>query len=477
MDRNINKLTIAEQSTLPTVAIVGRPNVGKSALFNAIIGKRISIVHSESGITRDNVIYPIKWEKNYFQLIDTGGLASGTIEPRKNSSFFESQIGLQVETAVKSADLLLFVVDITTGVTHLDEQVAATLRRSGKHIILVINKADNDKMEEQASEFSKLGFEEAIFVSCLHRRGIEALIISFTKYLWTSTEEPQQEARTSIAIVGRPNCGKSSIINKLIGTDKLIVSNIPGTTRDAIETPFDIKTNNDTLPITLIDTAGLRKKGRANTAVEIFSIMRTEEAIKKAEIVLFVIEAGEFGATAQDAHIGQLIEKHGKACIIVANKWDIYQNAIKQTNAIDEIRKTLPFLNYAPIVFTCAISGYNLKNLLEEIYLVFQQYKIKIPTSTINQVLTDAITKNSPPCIKSKFFKIFYATMVSNKPPLFLIFVNDPKLCTSNYLMYLKNYLRKSFNLHGLPIHIKLKPRTQKGNIDSKPQAKNKKRK
>ena len=446
-------------SILPTVAIVGRPNVGKSALFNAILGKRISIVHEECGVTRDNVIAPKKWRGNYFQIIDTGGMGWGNIEPTKKTPFFDTKICGQIEVAVNSADLLLFVTDVTTGVTPLDEEVAATLRKCGKPTILVMNKADNQVLEGHIVDFAGLGIQELLPVSCLHRRGIIALMECFTEKI-SPVDTYTEESSLAVTVTGRPNVGKSSIINRLVGKERLIVSEIAGTTRDAVDLPFNLQLEDDTISATLIDTAGLRKKGKANTAVEIFSIMRAQDAIKRSEIVLFVMEASKDGPTAQDAHISKIIGDNGKGCIIVANKWD-QCSGTKQKDVRDEIRRSLPSLRYAPIVFTCALSGYNFKELLAEIGEVNDQYKVKIPTSTINSVLSDAMHFTPPPCVKGKFFKIFYATMVSNKPPLFSVFVNDPKLCTRNYLTYLKNYLRKSFDLHGLPIHLKLVQRQQ----------------
>ena len=442
------------QTGIPTVVIVGRPNVGKSALFNAIIGKRVSIVHQESGVTRDNILHPVKFRNHYFQLIDTGGLGHGKLEVTKKISFFDTEIAKQVKVAIESADILLQVTDITAGITALDEEVARTIRKSGKKAILVVNKADNPKMAESASEFTKLGFDEVLCVSCLHRRGITNLIESFIRYLPEITPEEEKQ-RILISVIGRQNVGKSSIVNKLIGEEKAIVSNIAGTTRDVINSPFDIKIGEEILPITLIDTAGLRKQGRANTAVEIFSIMRAKEAINHSDMVILVIEAAEMGATAQDAHVGRLISDAGKGCIIIANKWDKC-SGLQQKKITDEIKRTLPFLTYAPIVFTCAVSGYNFKKILTEIKEVNKQYKVKIPTSALNKVLSDIATYTSSPCIKNKFFKIYYGTMVSNKPPLFSLFVNDPKICPNHYLNYLKNSLRKAFGFKGLPIHLKL---------------------
>ena len=449
-----------EANILPTVAIVGRPNVGKSALFNAVVGKRISIVHEQSGVTRDFVISPKRYKDKYFQIIDTGGLGSGDFKAGKNSSFFESKISEQVNVAVESADLLLFVTDVTAGVTPLDIEVAKTLRKCGKDIIIVVNKADNPNLDNDIDVFYKLGVNEVLAVSCLHRRGIENLLDVFTEKLW-SVNEYQEDKKLSVSVAGRPNVGKSSIINKLIGQERLIVSDIAGTTRDAIDMPFDIKNQDETIPATFIDTAGLRRQGKTNTVVDMFSTMRAKEAIERSNITLLIIEASEDGPTAMDAHIGQIISDCGKGCIIVANKWDEC-SGLKQKEVKAEIRHKLPFLNYAPIVFTCALSGYNFKELLNEIGEVNKQYKVTIPTSTVNKVVSDALLANSPPFLKNRTLKIYYSTMVANDPPLFTLFVNDVKLCTRNYHAYLKNKIRKSFNFHGLPIHLKLKGKSQK---------------
>ena len=451
---NRSSENFSKAGTIPTVVIVGRPNVGKSALFNALVGKRVSIVHEESGVTRDNILHPVKFRNHYFQLIDTGGLGHGKLEIAKKKSFFDTEIAKQVKVAIDSADILLQVVDITAGIAPLDEEVAKTIRKSGKKTILVANKADNPKMEEAVSEFTRLGFDEVICVSCLHRRGITPLMETFTRSLPEITPEEEKQ-RVMISVIGRPNVGKSSIVNKLVAEEKMIVSDVAGTTRDAVNFPFDIKIGGEILPITLIDTAGLRKQGRADSAVEIFSIMRAKEAINNSDIVILVIEAAEMGATAQDAHIGRLISDAGKGCIIIANKWDNC-SGLQQKKITDEIRRTIPFLTYAPIVFTCAVSGYNFKNILTEIKEVNEQYKVKIPTSALNKVISDIMENTSPPCVKNRFFKIYYGTMISSRPPLFSLFVNDPKICPPHYLNYLKNSLRKAFGFKGLPIHLRL---------------------
>ena len=408
-------------------------------------------------VTRDSILYPVKFKNHYFQLIDTGGLGHGKIIPAKGASFFDSEIAKQVATALESAEILLLVVDVTSGIVTLDEEVANTIRKSGKRIILVVNKVDNVKLENSLSDFAKLGFQEMFPVSCLHRIGIVNLVETLTKNM--PVTEFKDETRLKLAVIGRPNVGKSSIVNKLIGESKLIVSDLAGTTRDAVDMPFDIKIDDENkLPATIIDTAGLRKKGKADSAIEIFSIMRAKEAIERSDIVLFVIESAEMGATSQDANIGKIINDAGKACIIIANKWDTC-SGLKQSEIREEIKRTLPFIPFAPIIFTCAVSGYNFKSILSEIKDVSEQFKVKIPTSALNKVLSDILSRNPPPCVKSRFFKIYYGTQVANKPPLFSLFVNEPAICPQNYINYLKNGLRKAFNLKGLPIHLKLTKR------------------
>ncbi len=468
MSKKFGRDEKGEFCDVPTVAIVGRPNVGKSSLFNVILGRRLSIVHEESGVTRDTVISPVNWKNHYFQLIDTGGLGLlGTSSTKRTARVdsdgelvtlsVDDEIRRQAEIAIESADLLVHVVDITVGVVPLDEEVSDLLRKSGKPVILVPNKADNAELEGSIDDFNKLAIEDVLPVSSLHRRGIDELCKTFFKYL-PKIKEYSETDRLIVAVAGRPNVGKSSIVNNLIGTDRIMVSDVAGTTRDAVDTPFEMKLGDEVIPATLVDTAGLRKRGRASTAVEFFSIMRAKEAIVRSNICFLVIEASEGGATTQDAKIGRIISDSGKACIIVANKYDLCDE-IKQKDLEAEIRHSLPFLNYAPIVFTSALTSFNFPKLIAESIEVNQQYKVKIPTSTLNKVISDAMRKNSAPVVKGRFFKVYYATMVSNRPPLFVLFVNSPKLCPANYQAYLRNYLREAFNLPGLPIRIKLKER------------------
>ena len=444
-------------NTLPTVAIVGRPNIGKSSLFNIIIGRRMAIVHEESGVTRDRIISPAHYNGQYFQIADTGGLGTfrGT---KKGTGHWDSEIRKQVEAGIESAELVIMMVDITEGVTPLDKDVIDTLRRSGKPLILAANKADTKSRDTLDTEFTSLGIEDVFAISCMHRRGINALMDTVVEKIDAVSEFEVPERPLRIAVAGRPNVGKSSLVNRVTGEDRVMVSNIAGTTRDAVDIPFKIADGDDSIDAILVDTAGLRKRGRANTAVEVFSIMRAESAVKRADIVLLVIEADEYGSTAQDKKIAKMIESSGKGCIIVANKWDLCKGE-KQKDVISEIYRSLPFLRYAPVVCASAETGYNFPSILDEIMNVKERMDLRVPTPLINRILHDAFLKTPPPLVGRRSFKIYYTTMADTAPPQFLLFVNDPKLCPANYLTYLKNTLRRNLDFTGWPIELKLRKR------------------
>lgn len=433
--------------------------MGKSSLFNAILGRRQAIVHEESGITRDRIVASVFREGHYFQVVDTGGLGTFTAE-KKRMGLWDEEIRRQVDVAVEGADILLFVTDITAGVTALDVDIAAMLRSSGKKVFLIANKADNPEKDAQSADFLKLGFSEIFPVSCVHRRGIPELIEKIICNIDVSGVEQIIKPALRIAIVGRPNVGKSSLINHFLGEERVIVSDIPGTTRDSVDVEFELKYKSGKIPAVFVDTAGLRKKGRADSAVEIFSIMRAERAIKHSQLVLFLIEAGKDGATAQDRHIGRMIADSGKGCIIIVNKWDTCAG-LKQKTEEKKIRAALPFMTYAPIIFTSALSAYNFSKILDSIAEVKEQMELHIPTSVINRLIADAFERNSPSVIGRGPFKVYYATMLGNEPPRFLFFVNDPKLCPKNYLAYLNNYLRQRLDLTGLPIRIQMRNRPE----------------
>ncbi|HCG26080.1 MAG TPA: ribosome biogenesis GTPase Der [Lentisphaeria bacterium] len=447
--------------SLPVIAIVGRPNVGKSSLFNAILRRRQAIVHFDSGVTRDRISASGVFEGRRFNLIDTGGLAMFSGEKRK-VGFWDQSIEAQVEAAIESAVTILFVVDVLAGLSPLDKEIAGRLRASSKKVILVANKADNYKAEHLADEFHELGFGKIHTVSCLHRIGIEPLmadaLAGVPKNTETGDESGNEPRPLRIAVLGRPNVGKSSLVNRLLNEDRVIVSDVAGTTRDAIDIPFTLKCGDEDVSAVLVDTAGLRKKSKIDEAVERYSMMRAEEALENADIVLFVIEATTLVSTSQDKTIARMIQDSGKGCIIIANKWDAC-SGVKQKTLVEDLRASLPKMLYAPLILLSAKSGYNLRELFEAIAELRAQMSVKVSTAMLNRILTDAQVRNVPPIIGGRPFKIYYGTMVGNCPPRFSLFVNDPKLCADNYKAYLENYMRKAFSFTGFPIRIFMKAR------------------
>ncbi|MBO7147279.1 MAG: ribosome biogenesis GTPase Der [Lentisphaeria bacterium] len=445
---------------LPVIAIVGRPNVGKSSLFNAILRRRQAIVHFDAGVTRDRVTAAGVFDGRRFNLIDTGGLGMFSGEKRK-VGFWDRSIEEQVEAAVESALTILFVVDVSTGLSPLDESIAARLRASGKRIILVCNKADNHEAEQGTLEFHSLGFDRVHAVSCLHRIGIDSLMLDALEGVAPNTAAGDAENAPRplrIAVLGRPNVGKSSIVNRVLGEDRVIVSDVAGTTRDAVDIQFTLRCGDEDVSAVLVDTAGLRKRSKIDGAVERYSMMRAEEALEQCDIVLFVIEAQIGSSTAQDKTISRMIIESGKGCVIVANKWDACEG--KKKELIEGLRESLPKMFYAPMVPVSAKTGYNFRELFEAIAELRAQMSVKISTSVLNKVVSDAQKKNLPPVVNAgKLFRIYYGTMVGNCPPCFSLFVNDPKLCAENYKVYLENYFRKAFAFTGFPIRLYFKAR------------------
>lgn len=417
----------------------------------------MAIVHEESGVTRDRIVAPVSYKGKHFQVADTGGLGTFHREKKKQGTW-DANIRKQVEAAIESADLILCLTDITEGVTPLDKDIIKTLRTCEKPTILVPNKADTIKKESLITEFSSTGLEEIYAISCLHRRGIDELMNAVLNKIDAVHSFSEETEALRIAVVGRPNVGKSSIVNRFLGEDRVMVSDIAGTTRDAVDINVEIDFREEKIPAIMVDTAGLRKKGRANTAVEVFSIMRAESAVKRADIILFVIEADESGVTSQDKKIAKMIETSGKGCIIVGNKWDLCKNLTEQ-DAAEELRYSLKFLRYAPLVFTSAMDGHNFKLIIDEIVEVKDRMNMRIPTPLLNRLILDACQKTPPAIIGKKVFKIYYTTMTDTAPPTFVLFVNDPKLCQKNYLSYLNNVLRNSLDLIGWPIELSLKKR------------------
>lgn len=454
------------KNRIPVVAIVGRPNVGKSSLFNVIIGRRVSIVHEQSGVTRDRVVAPGSWHGKHFQLIDTGGLGNVT-GAKKNVDMWDEGIREQVEAAIEGADVLIFVCNVQDGIVPLDREVTDRLRGIGKKVFMVANKCDNQELENESAIFSELGFDKIYPVSCLHRKGVAKLLDKALDDFESPEEETAKETEPfRIAVVGRPNVGKSSLVNWLLGEERVMVSEIAGTTRDSIDIDFEIKYNGEMLPAMLIDTAGLRKRSKIDNVVELFSMMRTEEAIKRSQLVLFLVETSITGVTAQDRKIAASIVESGKGCIIVSNKFDLCENEdVKQKLLIEEIRYTLPHLSYAPVVFTSVLRKYNMNALLDRIAEVMAQMEVKIPTSLVNKVLLDAFARNSPPVVGVAPLKLYYSSMIGCEPPKFLLFVNRAEYCAENYLLFLKNCLRQAFDFTGLPIVVELRARPK--NVES----------
>ncbi len=444
---------------LPVVAIVGRPNVGKSSLFNRLAGRRVSIVHRESGVTRDRVVSPVHLAGRQCLLTDTGGL--GVFADDGRVSAFDRLIRDQVEETIREADCLIWVVDSRDGITALDREFARLLRRGGaSQVIVAVNKADNaQQAEAAANEFAALDWQPVVPISCSHGRNLQTLVAELAARLPLSAPSEIEKPGLQLAVVGRPNVGKSSLVNALLGEPRVMVSDIAGTTRDAVDIPITVQNDQERALFTLIDTAGLRRKRRVDSAVELFSVMRAENAIKRSQAVVFVVDAGDTNS-AQDRRIARLIESENKPCIIVANKWDLAGRHVKMREMRRRLEQSLPFMQYAPIIGVCAVSGYNLQSLLEALFELRERASLKIPTAMVNQFVHDVFARTPPPAEKRGRLKFFYGTMVGNPPPQFLLFVNDGRLARENYRQYLKNQLQSAFfPKSGLPVSIRLRSR------------------
>lgn len=437
----------------PIVAIVGRPNVGKSTLFNQIGKKRLSIVDDMAGVTRDRIYMDATWLNREFTLIDTGGIEIKTADKMFNA------IKIQVKIAVEEADAIIFVVDGRAGVTAEDENVAKFLRGAKKPITLAVNKIDGVNLEQETFEFYKLGLGEPIGISASNALNLGDLLDAVIKNLPEDNSEARDEDEIKIAVIGRPNVGKSSLVNKLLGEERVIVSEIPGTTRDAIDTHFFI----DGTKFTLIDTAGMRKKSKIDEPVERYSVIRSLRAIDRADVVLMLIEA-PVGVTEQDKKIAGYAHDSGKGCVIVVNKWDIFPNKHdRSTNRFtDELRERLGFLQYAPVVYTSALTGQRVERVTELVKFVAEQQSMRIQTSVLNELIRDAIAVNPPPSKKGKSAKIFFVTQADICPPRFIIFANEPELIHFSYLRFIENRLRESFGFEGTPLKFFVRKHNQK---------------
>lgn len=448
-----------ETKSKRVVAIVGRPNVGKSALFNRLVGRRVSIVHEEVGVTRDRVACEANWNGERFELIDTGGL--GHFDKQVSGDQIVAGTEEQAKIAIADAGFIIFVTDITAGLTPLDEEVARILHASGITVILAANKTDNPEREEGAYDFDKLGFP--VFpVSAIQNRGINDLMDELLSQL-PKEDNPTEKTPLKVAVVGRPNAGKSSYINRLLKDDRVIVSDVPGTTRDSIEIPFTIGKGESARHYQLIDTAGVQKDTRSKGAVDWFSNLRTDKAIEQADVVIMVLDA-ETGPTSRDKKVAAKIIEAEKGCILLVNKWDLAEEAdqeITQTQYLPALREALPFMGFAPVLFVSAKSGYNIKRSVEAIDYVAAMTRTEITTGVLNRVIEQAVAKYPPPIAKGKRLKIFYATQSGTNPIYFKVFVNDPTNARSNWLKYLQNQFREAFGLEGAPIFIKLVARSR----------------
>ena len=435
----------------PVVAIVGRPNVGKSTLFNKIAGKRISIVEDVPGVTRDRIYAEAEWLGRKFIMIDTGGL-----EPYSQDIIMQQMVR-QAEIAIETANVIIFVVDGQEGITATDQEVANMLRKTSKKVILACNKIDSPKYKDNIYEFYNLGIGEPIGISAGQALGIGDLLDEVISGFPHEDEEEYDDLTIKVALVGRPNVGKSSIINKILGEDRVIVSNIPGTTRDAIDTPFEA----DGQKYVLIDTAGMRKKGRINEAIERYSVIRSLTAIERSDVCILVID-GETGVTEQDSKIAGYMHEQGRGAIIVVNKWDLVEKDDKTMNRYkDDIIKELSFMNYAPIMFVSALTGKRIPKILEMVNYVSNQHAMRIHTGLLNDVINEAVLMNQPAVSGGRRLNILYATQVSVKPPTFAIFVNDPELMHFSYERYLENQIRKSFDFQGTPIRFLIRGKSK----------------
>ncbi len=449
-----------------TVAIVGRPNVGKSALFNTIIGRKMAIVHSQSGVTRDRVAAMAEFGERRFMVVDTGGLGIFR-DDKSGASTWDALIREQLHVALEAADRVIFVVDAQEGLQALDEEVARLLHESDKEVVIAVNKADNDELAAAATDFSQLGFPAIRAISCTHRIGIHALL---DKAVGDFPAEPsgEDEMPLRIAVAGRPNVGKSSVINRLLGEERVIVSDVAGTTRDAIDVPFTISIEGRTRNGELIDTAGLRRKSKVDSAVEHFSMSRTRNAIRRADIVLVVLDATT-PATAQDRKICRMVADEGKACMLLLNKWDLASQQTKQRELFHNLDYELPFMHYAERLTCCAVSGYNLKQLVPKLFEFSEQLEVEYPTSLVNRVVQDAVMRMPPPQSGKGRLKVYYATCKSNRPPTFLVFVNRKDLCPNNYQSYLQNQFVQAFGIVGIPVVLQLRNRPRDDENRSRP--------
>lgn len=437
----------------PIVAIVGKPNVGKSMLFNKLAGSRISIVEDTPGVTRDRIYAPCTWLNHSFMLIDTGG-----IEPKSDDTILK-QMKRQAEIAIDTADVIVFVVDVKTGLTSADSDVAAMLQKSGKPVVLVCNKSDNaGPMPMEAYEFYNLGLGDPFAVSAVNSLGLGDMLDAVCSYFPEDYDKEEEDGTIKVAIVGKPNAGKSSLINKILGENRVIVSDIPGTTRDAIDVLAEV----DGKKYVFTDTAGLRKKGKINENIERYSAIRSLMAVDRSDVVVLLIDALE-GVTEQDTKIAGYAHDKGKAIVVAVNKWDLPE---KETNTMAQyklrVKEGLNFMLYAPILFISAKTGMRIPQLFEKIAYVYEQNKMRVSTGVLNDVLNQAVLRVQPPSDKGKRLKIYYMTQATTQPPTFILFVNDKELAHFSYVRYIENQVRETFGLEGTPLKFIVREKNEK---------------
>jgi GTP-binding protein len=433
--------------TKPIVAIVGRPNTGKSTLLNRIAGKPLAITEDEPGTTRDRNVADVSWGKTEFTLVDTGGLET------RPSSTIAKAVKAQIETAIKEADVIIDLVDAKDGVTPADEEVADQLRKANKPVVLAANKADNERLETAALEFYELGLGEPLAISAHHGRNVAELLDKIITLLPAREKvEPAPEA-IKVAIAGRPNVGKSMLLNALTGDERVIVDEIPGTTRDAVDTRFDFNGQS----VLLIDTAGIRRRGKIKGGVEKYSVLRSTRAIDRADIVLLVLDAGEI-STAQDTHIAGYVHEAVKGMIIIVNKWDLIEN--KDNARWDRlIKNEFKFAHYAPILYTSAKTGQGVDKIMPEVDRVYRERQKRPATAAVNNVIQQAVASHNRPRNRNQQLKIFYATQAEINPPTFVLFTNNATLINFSYKRYLENQLRRAFGFNGTPLRLIFKTR------------------
>ena len=438
----------------PIVAVVGRPNVGKSTLFNRLAGERISIVQDTPGVTRDRIYADVDWLNYKFTLIDTGGMEPGA------EDIILRQILTQAQIAIETADVIIFVTDVKQGVTEADAQVANILRRTKKPVVLAVNKVDDMRKENlDVYEFYSLGIGEVYPISAGQALGLGDMLDAVCAHFPEGAENAEDEDVIKVALIGKPNVGKSSLINRILGEDRLIVSNIPGTTRDAIDTPFEL----DGQKYVLIDTAGMRRKSKIKEDIEKYSIIRAVAAVERCDVAVLVIDAQE-GITDQDAKIAGIAHERGKAAIIAVNKWDAIEKDDKTMNKfLKDIATELAYMSYAPRVFISALTGQRVIKMLDTVKEVYANNCLRVSTGVLNDVLVEAMAMQQPPAEKGRQLKIYYMTQVGVKPPTFVIFVNDRELMHFSYRRYIENQLRQNFGFKGTPIHFVVR---QKGDKD-----------